>query len=264
MAKARDDLRDIKGMFFDYGGVIEDLTPDHDKFSKGVGIITGILEKEGIRIKEKELEEALIAGQEEYSNWIEKNNYVELPNERIWTSFFLKKYCSDNRTTALIEARSEELSSIFEYYLFRRRPSRELVKVIKTLFYLGYTLSLISNTMSRILIPERLKKFGIERFFSATVLSMNVGFRKPRPEIFQEALKITGLNPGQCIFIGDTLSRDIVGCRRAGFYRSVLLPSGITAIKDREYRGGATPDYTIKSLNELIPLLGGVATTRRI
>ncbi|MGQ9616722.1 MAG: HAD family hydrolase [Spirochaetota bacterium] len=256
MAKARDDLRDIKGIFFDYGGVIEDLTLDHDKFSKGVGIITGILEKDGIKIKEKELEEALIAGQEEYSNWIEKSNYIELPNEKIWTSFFLKKYCEDDSNRALIEARSEELSSIYEYYLFRRRPSRELVKVIKTLFYLGYTLSLVSNTISRVLIPERLKKYGIERFFTSIVLSMNVGFRKPSPGIFQEALKTTDLSPGQCIFIGDTLSRDIEGCRRAGFYRSVLLPSGITAIKDREYRGRSTPDYTIKSLNELLTLLG--------
>lgn len=263
MTKIRDELKDTKGVFFDYGGVIEDLSYDRDQFLRGVKIIQDVLEKAGIRIKAKELEDAIISGQEEYNEWIEENNYLELPNERIWSSFFLKKWCEDDRNRNLVEARSEELSSIYEYYLFRRRPSRELVKVIKTLFYLGYTLAVVSNTMSRVLIPERLRKFGIERLFSTIVLSMNVGIRKPRPEIFQEALKSTGLNPGQCIFIGDTLSRDIEGSKKAGFYRSILLPSGITYRKDREYRGGATPDYTIKSLNELIPLLGVVAKARK-
>lgn len=250
-----DNLHGVKGVFVDYGGVIEDLSFDRELFSKGAGIIQGLLDEAGIRTGKEELEDALVSGQDEYNEWGSANDHRELPNEKIWTSFFLAKWCRDDRNRSVVEGRSEDLSSIYEYYLFRRRPARDLVKVVKILFHLGYTLALVSNTMSRILIPERLKKFDIDRFFSAVVLSMNVGLKKPRREIFQEACSQAGLTPEHCIFVGDTLSRDIEGSRKAGFYRSILIPSGLTAHKDRHYGGTATPDYTIKGLSGLIPML---------
>ena len=154
-----------------------------------------------------------------------------------------------------IETLAEDLSSIYEFYLYKRRPPSAMVEVLKTLFQNRYILSLVSNTLSRTLIPERLKKFGVDRYFSTVVLSMDVGMRKPGKEIFEVALKLTGLNPAQCLFIGDKVSRDVEGSRKAGFRYTVLLPSSITDEKDRGYDGEGVPDFTLEKLGDLLPLL---------
>ena len=149
----------------------------------------------------------------------------------------------------------ENLSSIFEYYLYRHRPRRDLVRVIRTLYQNQYTLAVVSNTISQTLIPERLRRFEIDRYFKTVVLSSVIGYRKPGVEIFAEALRYTGLHAEQCMYIGDTISRDIKGSKDAGFYRAVLLPSGLSSTKDKNYRGKLKPDYAIESLLQIYDVL---------
>jgi putative hydrolase of the HAD superfamily len=245
----------IKGVFFDYGGVIEELLPGYEILNKGVAILGGILQKKGIFITPRELGRQLQFGQEEYQKWYSKNNFRELSNEEMWTHFFLYELCKATHQRALIEEMSEELSSIYEYYLFKRRPARDIGMVLKTLFYSGYTLALISNTMSKTLIPERLKKFKIERYFSHVVLSVNIGMRKPRKEIFEAALTSTGLEACSCMYIGDTLSRDVEGAKTTGFGATVFIKSVLTEAKDRDYRGDAKPDYTLAKISDLFEIL---------
>jgi len=169
--------------------------------------------------------------------------------------FFLKDLCHEKSVKNRIYNLSDELSSIFEYYLYRRRPVQDVKMVLKSLFHAGYVLSLISNTISKTLIPERMKKFGIDMYFSAIVLSVNSGFRKPRGEIFLAALKKTGLQADNCIYVGDTHSRDIEGSRNAGFRKSVLFKSGLTAEKDKDYKSRLKPDLTLQKLSDLFKLL---------
>jgi putative hydrolase of the HAD superfamily len=139
--------------------------------------------------------------------------------------------------------------------------ARDLRNILMALFYSGYVLGLVSNTMSLTLIPERLKKFDIDKYFKAVVLSVACGFRKPSPNIFRVALERTGLSPEGCMFVGDTVSRDVAGSKGAGFRTSVLLASGLTGEKDPDRRGGKAeglpePDHRISALSELPPLLG--------
>jgi len=245
----------IKGVFFDYGGVIEDMTPNKETFHKGVKAIGTILYKNGITLNESKVNTLLRSGQDKYNKWFKKNNSKELPNEKIWTVYFLKEYCKDKKVKNIIENRAEELSSIYEYYLYKRRPRHALTSVIKTLFYSGYTISLISNTMSSNLIPDRLERFEILKFFNSIVLSINTGYRKPRKEIFNIAFKETHLKPEQCLYIGDTISRDVEGSTKAGFFKSVLIKSGLTELKDSNYSGNARPDYSIERLIDLCDVL---------
>ncbi len=246
---------DLKGIFFDYGGIIEDITTDEALFRKGVTIIAGLLDEIGLELKADELYGELIQGQKRYESWYRENDYRELPNAKIWTSFFFKEWCQNKDVCEWIELHSEELSSIYEFYLFKRRPPRDMVEVLRKLFQNRYTLAIISNTMSITLIPERLKKFGVDRYFSAIVLSINVGIRKPRSDIFFKALEQTGLTGERCMFVGDTLTRDIEGSKNAGFHKSVLIRSGVTDEKDCYYKGGVMPDHTLRTLSELIDLV---------
>jgi putative hydrolase of the HAD superfamily len=244
-------------VFLDYGGVVEDVYPDEDQFRRGVSVISGMLGEMGIDITRESLSDALRSGQEAYDAWYPANGYRELPNEEIWTTFFLKIYCKDRGVKKRIWESAEELSSIYEYYLYKRRPPEKMLPVLKNIFQNRFIIALVSNTMSRTLIPERLKKYGVDRYFTTVVLSTEEGVRKPNEAIFQPAFRQTGLSPDQCVYIGDTLSRDMEGSRRAGFKSSILVRSGLTDVKDRGYRGNAKPDYILKKLRDLKPLLTG-------
>ena len=249
-------INNIKGVFFDYGGVIEDIEYRDEFFNKGIKILKDELDLLSIKISYNVLFDYIQKGIKEYSKWYKENNYRELSNEKIWTNFLLMEVCKKNKTIeSKIRERSEKLSSILEYYLYFRRPAKGIFETFKTIFNMGYTIALISNTMSQTLIPERLEKLNIKRFFSSIVLSTETGIRKPRKEIFEIALKETALLPSQCIYIGDTLSRDIEGSKNSGFAKSVLLPSKVTHQKDKDYIGSAKPDVVLHSLKEVLSIL---------
>jgi len=248
-------LSRIKGVFFDYGGVIEDLSLDESIFQRGVNILYALLREKGIHTVPETLSQMLKRGQEEYTQWYQNNDYRELSNQEMWTSFYLREMCVNSAVRSVVEPMSEELSSIYEYYLYRRRPSRDVRNVLKTLAFSGYILALISNTMSKTLIPERLRKLRIEKLFSEVILSVEFGMRKPKKGIFESALNSTGLESGACMYVGDTLSRDMEGARQAGFSATALITSGLTELKDRGYTGNARPDYTLDSLEELFKIL---------
>jgi putative hydrolase of the HAD superfamily len=250
----------IEGVFFDYGGVIEDLVPGEDSLRRGIAEIRRLLGDKGIDVEAERLGRMIRAGHEEYERWYADNGFRELHGSKIWASFLLKEVCADPRGLAVVEGMWEELGSIYEFHLFKRRVARDLKLVLMSLFYSDYVLAIVSNTMSLTLIPERLKKFGIDKYFRAVVLSVACGHRKPGPAIFREALDRTGLAPDRCMFVGDTLSRDVEGSREAGFRVSVLLASGLTGVKDKGYLGRgavpAEPDHRITALSDLERILG--------
>ena len=172
-------IPDVKGVFLDYGGVVEDAHPDQDQFLKGVSILSGILQDADIAIDRKKLENMLRSGQRDYEGWYRDNGFRELPNEEIWTDFFLKSKCSDSGVKKRIREKAEDLSSIYEFYLYKRRPPMGMLNVLKMLFQNRFVIALVSNTMTRTLIPARLNKYGVDRYFTTVVLSVEEGVRKP-------------------------------------------------------------------------------------
>ena len=248
-------ITDVKGVFLDYGGVVEDACPDEDQYLKGVSIISNILNDAGIAVDREALADKLRLGQTAYEDWYRDKGFRELPNEEIWTKFFLKEESGNGDAQRKIVEKAEELSSIYEYYLYKRRPPAEMMNILKTLFQNRYVLALVSNTMTRTLIPARLKKYGVDRYFTTVVLSVEEGVRKPNDAIFKPAFRQTGLAPSQCIYIGDTLSRDVEGSKKAGFKRSILIRSGLTDVKDSSYHGDVKPDHVIDNIKDLKKLL---------
>lgn len=96
-----------------------------------------------------------------------------------------------------------------------------------------------------------LEREGIAAFFDAVVISDEVGWRKPKPIIFEVALARLGVSPGETLFVGDRADIDVLGAKRAGLAAAwlnrdgELLPEGIPA-----------PEYEIRDLGDLGPLLG--------
>jgi len=61
-----------------------------------------------------------------------------------------------------------------------------------------------------------LERAGIRGRFEAVIVSEEVGWRKPRAEIFQEAFRQLSIEPGTTLFVGDRPEIDVVGAHGVG------------------------------------------------
>lgn len=96
-------------------------------------------------------------------------------------------------------------------------------KVITTLAR-DYKLAIVSNTHSstRETLDRILTKVGLRPFFLYVTTSVDVGKRKPAPEIFLEALDVLGAKPHEAVMIGDRTDTDIRGANALGIH-SILF-----------------------------------------
>jgi putative hydrolase of the HAD superfamily len=81
-------------------------------------------------------------------------------------------------------------------------------------------LGVVSNfygNLERILVDA-----DMSTLFGAIVDSAVVGVSKPDAEIFSLALARLGLAPGEALFVGDSLEKDVLPARECGL-RAVLL-----------------------------------------
>lgn len=74
-----------------------------------------------------------------------------------------------------------------------------------------YRLGVVSNFDHTETVEDALAACGILDRFETVVVSDSVGWRKPRPEIFQAALAAMGLSPREAVFVGDTPESDVLG-----------------------------------------------------
>jgi len=86
---------------------------------------------------------------------------------------------------------------------------------------------LISNTI----FPERVhhhefKRFGLQQFFDFTIFSSTFGLRKPHRSIFDEASRLAGYKPNDCVYIGDRYLEDVQGATGAGMHSILKVVTG--------------------------------------
>ena len=86
--------------------------------------------------------------------------------------------------------------------------------------------------------------------FEAVVISDQVGWRKPSPIIFHEALNRLHLDPADALFVGDRPEIDVLGAKRVGMAAAWVNP-GAEPLPE----GIPKPDYEVRALPELLALL---------
>ncbi len=84
----------------------------------------------------------------------------------------------------------------------------------------GLILGLISNVEHD--ITDMLNGLKLPSWLDIVVTSQDTGVGKPRPEIFQEALRRAEVQPSEAMYVGDQYQVDCVGADRAGM-KSILL-----------------------------------------
>ena len=113
----------------------------------------------------------------------------------------------------------------------------------------AYHLGLITNGPGAVQRAE-IQALDIGRYFRHILVSEEVGYSKPAPEIFWRALETAEIVPEEALFVGDTPETDIVGAQRAGLRTVWLNRSGRPWPNDL-----LPPDHRISSLSELSELL---------
>jgi len=116
-----------------------------------------------------------------------------------------------------------------------------VLKELKDDFVLG----VISNGDSRGQ-REKLEMTGISGLFDAIVISEDIGSAKPGHMIFDHALSMLGVSPGEALFVGDDMKADIGGAKRAGI---------LDVFVDREGLGCKEATYVIGDLHGLMEIV---------
>jgi putative hydrolase of the HAD superfamily len=111
-------------------------------------------------------------------------------------------------------------------------------------------LAVVSNFDHTPTVEDVLAASGIRERFETVVVSDAVGWRKPRPEVFQAALQAMDLSPHEAVFVGDTAESDVGGARQMGmdviWLRRDLpgLPAGVPS-----------PTWTVPRLPDILEVL---------
>jgi HAD superfamily hydrolase (TIGR01509 family) len=100
-----------------------------------------------------------------------------------------------------------------------------------------------------------LKEVRLLQHMDAVVISVEVGVRKPRPEIFETILGQLGCAPNETLHVGDALSADVNGATLVGITpvwltRRIADPAG-----DLESYDGPRPAHIIRDLAEVEALV---------
>ena len=112
-----------------------------------------------------------------------------------------------------------------------------------------YPLALITNGASD-LQREKLRRLGIEPYFSAVLISGEAGCCKPDAAVFHLAAENLGVRPEDAWHIGDSPANDVVGAAEAGLTAVWLnrRGAGWPGLEPK-------PDYEVRSLDDLMSLL---------
>ena len=122
-------------------------------------------------------------------------------------------------------------------------------EAVKEKLFGKYKLYLASNGTA-VVQKGRMTSADLYPYFEESFVSQELGHNKPSLEYFRAAFaRIPGFDPKECLMVGDSLTSDILGGKRAGLRTVWVNPQHKTAPEDLK------PDYEIENLADLPALL---------
>lgn len=240
----------VQAVFFDMGGTIETFGYTRALRLEATGIVRQQLKTFGVDLPgtDEEVLETITSGLDRYKKW-SLQSLDEIHPARVWNEYILSGL--DVKQQIPAEA-GEALMVLIETRFYERAMRPEVPVVLDALRKMGIKIGLISNVCSRGQVPLNLEKYGIKSYFDPIVLSSEYGRRKPDPAIFQYAAWLAKVPAGHSLYIGDRITRDIIGAQRAGFGMAVQIQHHF---EHGEIDDGAQPDAVIDQMEELVNII---------
>jgi len=236
-------LRGVKAVFLDLGNTLAYYAPSPP------GIIARVLKRWGYSVPLAKVSEALSEAEEAYMPVRRKIlkrfkadplRYVELPLDyEIEVNLYMLKLLGippDERLAREIALEFRKTETVALY--------PDVIPVLSELRERGLKLGIVSNASS--FAEEVIKDKGLASLVDFYVISYAVGYEKPHPKIFEEALRRAGTKPAETIHVGDSYEADVVGARNAG-----ITP----ILVDREKSYNTVDCIKIHTLWELLDIL---------
>ncbi len=89
-----------------------------------------------------------------------------------------------------------------------------------------YRLAIVTNG-DYVSQKRKLDNLNLYPFLDYTLISDEIGIRKPDVRIFKYALKQMNLKEDECVYVGDSYTRDIVGSLNAGIKPIYVCRNGV-------------------------------------
>jgi putative hydrolase of the HAD superfamily len=159
----------------------------------------------------------------------------------------LRRRCASVLRDALpphAQEAARDLDAVTEVLLasLRFRPYDDARPALSAWRARGLRLVVVSNW--DVSLHDVLARVGLGPLLDGIVTSAEAGARKPAAAIFERALRLAGVRPGDAVHAGDSRDEDVAGARAAGI-EPVLVR--------RADAGAPVPGVrTIKSLAELV------------
>ncbi|MGE5623664.1 MAG: HAD family hydrolase [Methanocella sp.] len=260
-------------VLFDMGGTLEEVALEPAGSGRGETALLAELGGAGV-IQRPLAPGELTARVEEGLNAYKRQMHAEgelreLAPLEIWSRWILAgEGFAPGRLTAQV---AEELSFLYETEGFRRSLRPEARPMLEELTRRGYPLGVISNSISLTQVARTLRLHRLEALFGTVQVSALAGRRKPHPAMFLTAAAELHVEPGRCVYVGDTFTRDVLGARAAGYGYALLMRSPLGRETDARDGGDlevyaaveAVWERSITSLDEVPGLLAELEVSRK-
>ncbi len=205
----------IRAVLFDLGGTLHVSSSTPARKVWFASRIISRLDEYGIRL---DISPEVLSSQLERNAVIYKREAEESMREKdpviVWNDYYLREQALGYDMLSPV---AEELSFLYDYERVCNMRRPDMLQCLNALRDMGMRLGMISNMLSRTLVPHFLAEYGIDGMMECVLTSAGTGIRKPDPEIFRLAEKRMGLRPDEMAYVGDTLSRDVRGTHAAGW-----------------------------------------------
>ncbi len=182
----------------------------------------------------------------EVCSWyVPQKSYPDKTVEMWWQELFdnIQDFCEKHAVKAEDRRRICQLfrQKVISY---EYQPYEDVEEVLSYCQKLGYDNYVISNNYPELV--NVIERYGWDKYFKAYILSANIGYEKPRIEIYQYALAVAG-HPDVCYMVGDNPIADIEGSIKAGM-KAILVHN--------RFRNGALEEVPVceelRKLKEIV------------
>ena len=157
--------------------------------------------------------------------------------------------CSILNVNASDEQLEEAVAIGLEYIRCALRPREGTLTTLEKLRDAGIGTGLISNCLGD--TSDLWPSTPFAPLFDVSILSFDVGMVKPDPRIYELACNRLGVEPSDCLFIGDGGSNELTGATNAGMDAVLIRAPDDTENGDREDWQGRR----ISSVEEVLGLV---------
>ena len=164
----------------------------------------------------------------------------------------MKEYGYDQVPDAIIKSAVATQFAVSQAHWL---PEADALPLLEQLKGEGYRIGLISNANDAQDVRTLIDKGNFAPFFEITLISAEVGLRKPHPGIFKIALDYFHARPEEVVMVGDTLGADIIGANNLGIFSVWINPRAEVRPDNLSHEDTIQPMATISALSELPGLL---------